>query len=325
MKPSLDTDPAARVIRLPYVGPFDWPSTLLFLARRAIEGIEVVEDGVYRRTIRCDDASGTLAVSHDPVGSLLVCSVRIAPALISEVTRRVRRMFDLDADLHTINAHLSPDPALAPLVAARPALRVFGGWDGFEVAARSIFGQQVSVARARQLNGILAARCGSDAGSTGQIGLDRLFPTPQQVADAGLPDMGMPGARVMTLKTMAAAALTDPQLFERGATLDATLARLRTLRGVGDWTAHYIAMRACREPDAFPAGDVGLLRGAADAAGKRPTPKALLARAEAWRPYRAYAAHHLWAADPGFADPPPVNSTARDGVPAGLSTVIVDA
>jgi AraC family transcriptional regulator of adaptative response / DNA-3-methyladenine glycosylase II len=137
--------------------------------------------------------------------------------------------------------------------------------------------------------------------------------------------MGMPGARVMTLKTMAAASLTDPELFGRGATLEATLARLRRLRGVGDWTAHYIAMRACREPDAFPAGDVGLLRGAAHGAGKRPTAAALLSRAEAWRPYRAYAAHHLWAADPAFADRPAVNSTARDGVPAGPPTVIVDA
>src|SRR5688572_22998716 len=113
MNLSPEHDPHATVIRLPYVGPFDWPSTVLFLARRAIDGIEAVEDGVYRRTIRCDDVTGTLAVSHDPAGSSLVGSVRIAPEAIPEVTRRVRRMFDLDADLQTINAHLSLDRVLA--------------------------------------------------------------------------------------------------------------------------------------------------------------------------------------------------------------------
>ncbi len=137
--------------------------------------------------------------------------------------------------------------------------------------------------------------------------------------------MGMPGARVATLKTVADAVLRDPQLFERGASLDETIARLRALRGIGDWTAHYIAMRACREPDAFPAGDVGLLRGAADASGIRPTPTALLARAEAWRPWRAYAAHHLWAADPAFAHPRALDSTARDGVSGAAPALIIDA
>jgi AraC family transcriptional regulator of adaptative response / DNA-3-methyladenine glycosylase II len=109
--------------------------------------------------------------------------------------------------------------------------------------------------------------------------------------------MGMPGARVTTLKTVASAVLAEPRLFDRARSIDETIARLRAIRGIGDWTAHYIAMRACGEPDAFPASDVGLLRGAADATGHRPTPRQLLARAEAWRPWRAYAAHQLWARD----------------------------
>jgi AraC family transcriptional regulator of adaptative response / DNA-3-methyladenine glycosylase II len=107
----------------------------------------------------------------------------------------------------------------------------------------------------------------------------------------------MPGARAATLKAMARAALDDPALFARGPSIDVTVARLRAVKGVGDWTAHYIAMRACGEPDAFPASDVGLLRGAAGG-GARPLPRELLQRAEAWRPWRAYAAHHLWAVDP---------------------------
>jgi AraC family transcriptional regulator, regulatory protein of adaptative response / DNA-3-methyladenine glycosylase II len=115
--------------------------------------------------------------------------------------------------------------------------------------------------------------------------------------------MGMPGARVATLKAVAAAALADPGLFDRTNSIEETVAKLRAIRGVGDWTAHYIAMRACGEPDAFPASDVGLLRGAANVFGRRPMPQALHARAEAWRPWRAYAAHHLWAADSTAAVP----------------------
>ena len=157
---------------------------------------------------------------------------------------------------------------------------------------RSIIGQQVSVERARHLNGVLVSRCGGGA-----------FPSPRGVLEADLAGMGMPGARVATLKTMAEAALADARLFERSLTLDGTIAKLKGIRGIGDWTAHYIAMRACREPDAFPESDVGLLRGAAQD-GRRPTPAQLLERAETWRPWRAYAAHHLWAVDPASSTRP---------------------
>jgi AraC family transcriptional regulator of adaptative response / DNA-3-methyladenine glycosylase II len=206
-------------------------------------------------------------------------------------------MFDLDADLAVINAHLATDPLMAALVAARPALRVFGGWDPFEVAMRTINGQQVSVERARHLNGVLVARCGAalPGNQTDQLG--SLFPGADEVIHADLAGMGMPGARVAALKTMAAAAVADDGLFDTTGSLDETVARLRAIKGIGAWTAHYIAMRACRQPDAFPASDVGLLRGAADGDGSRPTPAALLSRAEAWRPWRAYAAHHLWNVD----------------------------
>jgi AraC family transcriptional regulator of adaptative response / DNA-3-methyladenine glycosylase II len=306
-----------------YLGTYDWPAALSFLACRAVDGVEEVDGQVYRRTIRCGDSTGTVEVAHDAPNAALAVTVSTPPAVTDAVIDRVRRMFDLDADLQTINTHLAQDPSIAAFVAARPALRVFGGWDGFEVAARSIFGQQVSVARARQLNGVLVDRCGTKLRGSGP--LRRLFPTPLQVLDADLSDMGMPGARVTTLKTMAAAAVEDPHLFERCGSLDETIARLRRLRGIGDWTAHYIAMRACREPDAFPAGDVGLLRGAATSSG-RPTPAALLARAEAWRPWRAYAAHQLWAANPAFAAAAPSeNSTAKDGVPVAAAPVTLDS
>ena len=271
---------------------------MTFLAHRAIDGCEEAESGIYRRTIRFDGATGTLEVADDHAGAALLATVRGLPAsAIPAAVERVRRMFDLDADLRTIAAHLTRDPSMAPLVAAGPTPRVLRGWDKFEVAARSIIGQQVTVGRARRLNAILVDRCGSELPGSADGRLRRVFPTAQQVLDADLSAMGMPGARVATLKTVASAVLAEPRLFDRSGSIEETIARLRTIRGIGDWTAHYIAMRACGEPDAFPACDVGLLRGATDAAGRRPTPGQLLARAEAWRPWRAYAAHQLWARD----------------------------
>ena len=293
------------ILRLHYRGALDWTAALQFFRRRGVEGVERVDAGTYWRTVRLAGAIGVLSVSCD-ANALTVC-VSGADLPLPQVQDRVRLMFDLDADLPAINAHLGRDPLMAPLVSQRPAMRVAGGWDPFEIAVRTIVGQQVSVARARQLNGVLVARCGATLprrrGDASER-LCRLFPTPGEVLGADLSSLGMPGARVASLKTLAAAAIEREDLFERGATLDATIARLRQLRGIGEWTAHYIAMRAFREPDAFPASDIGLLRAAADASGRRPAPAALLGRAEAWRPWRAYAAHHLWASD----------SNARDGV-----------
>jgi len=285
-------------VRLPYRPPYDWTAALSFLERRAIEGVEVVSGGVYRRAIRWEDHDAVFEVAHDEAAAALIVVLHGLPeSLVPGATARIRRMFDLDADLVAIGAHLSRDPFMAPLVAARPGLRVMRGWDGFEVAARSIIGQQVTVARARHLNGVLVTRAGSERPRLGDQPR-RLFPTPRQVLDADLDGMGMPGARIATLRAVASAAIEDARLFDRGITIEDTVARLRAIRGIGEWTAHYIAMRACGEPDAFPSSDIGLLRGGADHHGRRPAPADLLVRAEAWRPWRAYAAHQLWAHDP---------------------------
>lgn len=286
-----------QTIDLPYRGAYDWAAAVRFFAARAVDGVEQVEDDCYRRTVRINGASGVLEVR--PAGSESALRATIQLSSDPEegaVPLRLRQMFDLDADLAVVNRHLSSDLSMAPLVAARPALRVFGGWDPFEVAMRTINGQQVSVERARHLNGVLVARAAGKTVSPLR-GLTSLFPTPQEVLTTDLDGMGMPGARVATLRTMAEAAITDRHLFDTSGSLDETITRLRGIKGIGEWTAQYIAMRACRQPDAFPATDVGLLRGAANADGVRPTPAVLLARAEAWRPWRAYAAHHLWTVD----------------------------
>jgi len=290
---------SAIVLGLPYEPPYDWDAMLAFLAGRAIPGIEQVAGGVYRRTLAIGDAHGTVEIAHEPAASRLRATIRF-PRVESlwAIVARVRRVFDLAADLPAITRHLARDPLLAPLVAARPGLRVPGGWDGFELAVRAILGQQISVVGARTLAGRLVERCGAQlAGASPGDALQRVFPAPEQVAALDVASLGMPRARAAALIALARAAAADPRLFGTAQSLDDAVARLAALPGIGPWTAQYIALRALREPDAFPAGDLGLLRALADTSGCRPTPRTLLARSEAWRPWRAYAAQHLWTAD----------------------------
>jgi AraC family transcriptional regulator of adaptative response / DNA-3-methyladenine glycosylase II len=211
----------------------------------------------------------------------------------------VRRLFDLGADIETIGNHLSGDPTLAPLVAKRPGLRAPGGWDGFEIAVRAVLGQQISVVAARKLVGQLVALQGRTVPKSFRMheGLSRVFPTAKRLAVAESIGLGMPGARLAALRAVAQAAVADPNLFRPFGSIEETVSRLRTIRGIGEWTAHYIALRAIREMDAFPVTDIGLLRSIASMDGAKTTPANLLSRAESWRPWRAYAAQHLWAAD----------------------------
>jgi 3-methyladenine DNA glycosylase/8-oxoguanine DNA glycosylase len=204
-----------------------------------------------------------------------------------------------------VRAHLGEDPELGPLVAQHPGLRAPGAWDGFETAVRAILGQQVTVVAARGLASRLAAIHGAhiDTEPARRFGLDRLFPGPERLADLDPETLPMPRARGRALAAIARLATEDAQLFAPGQDLEGAVRRLSALPGVGAWTAQYIAMRALREPDAFPHSDLALLRAAADPEGRRPTPEALLARAEAWRPWRAYAAAHLWAKDADAASP----------------------
>jgi AraC family transcriptional regulator, regulatory protein of adaptative response / DNA-3-methyladenine glycosylase II len=286
-------------VRLRYRPPYDWDAMLAFLRTRAIDGVERLDGERYVRSVAHDGEVGTVEIEHIAGRDSLAVtirfpSVRALPAIIA----RVRRVFDLGADVASIGAHLAKDRLLAPLVARRPGLRVPGGWDGFELAVRAVLGQQVTVEAGRRLAMQLVAACGSAIpAQRGAADVSRVFPSAAQVAAADLSVLGMPKARRQTLTALAQAALADPRLFEPLATIEDTVARLCAIRGVGEWTAHYIALRAAREPDAFPSSDIGLLRGAARPGGERPSAAELLARAERWRPWRAYAAQHLWAAD----------------------------
>ncbi len=284
------------VLRLDYRPPLDWEALLAFLAARATAGVEEVAAGAYRRTVRLGARTGWVEVRPLPGQTALGARVSLSLAgALMPLAARLRALFDLDALPHLVSAHLAGDPRLRAAVRQRPGLRVPGAFDGFEAAVRVVLGQQVSVAAATTVAGRLARALGEPCPSPFP-GLDRLSPTPADVVAAGearIARLGMPGARARTLLALAGATAGGSLRLERGAG-EAELERLRALPGVGDWTAQVIAMRALGDPDAFPAGDLAVRR-ALRAGPAREAEE----RSAAWRPWRAYAALHLWTAAAG--------------------------
>jgi len=309
-----DGSGAAVSLLLRYQPPYDWPGVLEFLRLRAIAGIERVEENCYTRTIQLEGRQGVVSV-RPAEGNALRASVRF-PRLsaLPVIIARLRRVFDLAADPLAISAHLAKDPALAPLVETRPGLRVPGAWDGFELAIRAVLGQQITVVAAVRLAGCLVATHGERLAEPDRD-LTHVFPRPEVLARADLTTLGMPRSRAATLSAVAAAVVADPDLFCVSRGLDQAIERLSSIRGVGEWTAHYIALRQLREPDAFPAADVGLMRALAHLEGRTWSSRELVGRAESWRPWRAYAAQHLWASA-GLLRSSPMRS-ARPGAGVG--------
>jgi AraC family transcriptional regulator of adaptative response / DNA-3-methyladenine glycosylase II len=283
------------LLLLRYRPPYDWSAMLNFLRQRAIAGIEEVSARTYARSIQFGRSQGTVLVEPTD-GAALRVTIRFPElSALPKIIARLRRVFDLAADTDAIAAHLAQDPALAPLVKARPGLRVPGAWDGFELAVRAVLGQQITVPGAVRLAGLLVAahseRMHEPVGT-----ITHVFPHPEALAGAHLAVLGMPNSRAQTLSALAAAVMADPHFFDANRDLDDAVAQLRSVRGVGDWTAQYIALRQLREPDAFPHGDVALIRALAACEGQRRSSSQLLLRSNAWRPWRAYAAQHLWSA-----------------------------
>jgi AraC family transcriptional regulator of adaptative response / DNA-3-methyladenine glycosylase II len=295
-KPNVSAGPHGEIVLLlRYHPPYDWAAMLEFLRRRAIPGVEIVTSDCYARSVQLDGVRGTVSV-RPASGNALRATVRFPKlSALPAIIARLRRVFDLAADPVPIAAHLAKDPTLAPLVKARPGLRVPGAWDGFELAIRAVLGQQITVSGAVRLAARLVAAHGEPLAEP-DGGPSHLFPMPEALANADLTSLGMPRNRAAALSAVAAAALADPHLFDATLSLDDAVQRLRRIRGVGEWTAQYIALRQLREPDAFPAADVGLLRALDGREGRAHSSSDLLVRAESWRPWRAYAAQHLWAA-----------------------------
>ena len=279
----------AIVLRLGVRPPFDGPALLRFFAARAIAGVESCTTTALTRSVRLPH--GAAVVELEPQPQHLVARVWLDDSRdLGACVESCRRLFDVDAQPQAIAAVLGADPLLAPLVAARPGLRVPGCVDPGEIAFRAVLGQQVSVGRATALAGRLAAICGEPLVRP-RDGVERLFPSAASIAAADLSGLGLTTERAATVRRLATAlASGDVDLAAAGS--DDAGASLRAIRGIGEWTASYVAMRGLRDPDAFPAGDLGLRHAfARTAEGDAGT---LVTRAERWRPWRAYAALHLW-------------------------------
>ncbi|MFF0307445.1 DNA-3-methyladenine glycosylase 2 family protein [Streptosporangium sp. NPDC004379] len=286
----------ALTLRLHRREPYDAGTLMRFLAARAIPGLEQADETSYRRAV----PQGTITLTPLP-GHVRLDVTLDDTRHLARVVARARRLLDLDADPEAISGALG-ETALAPLVAARPGLRVPGAWDGFEAAVRAVIGQQISVAGARTILGRLTARVGrtaglvtagasgADGGCAGGDGPHLLFPTAADLAEADLAGLGLTGRRVTTLKALATK-VADGEIDLDGAQEPAeAVARLLEVPGIGPWTAGYIALRALRDPDAWPRGDLGLRRAMACLG----IPDDHIER---WRPWRAYAALHLWSSE----------------------------
>ncbi|HET8942438.1 MAG TPA: DNA-3-methyladenine glycosylase [Rudaea sp.] len=276
-----------------YQAPFDFAALLEFFARRAIPGIEIIDADSYSRCFALNGDVGSLRVAQATRAHALELSVDFPDhAQLHEIETRVRRMFDVDADIGAIYTRLSRKPPLRRQVARNPGQRVPGAWDGFEIAVRAVLGQQVSVAAARTLCARLVQQFGA-LGKFAQNEEIHLFPNPVDLLDADLTAIGVTRARAQTLREMARAICDGRVDFNDEQPLEQFVERWTALPGIGPWTAHYIAMRALRHADAFPAADL-VLRKAASRNGSPLTTAKLQALAEDWRPYRAYAVLHLW-------------------------------
>jgi AraC family transcriptional regulator of adaptative response / DNA-3-methyladenine glycosylase II len=283
-------------VRLPFRGPLDWDLLLAYFARRAIGGVEHVDvaASTYRRTVVIDGEPALLALSRAGDDALRLELAPMPRPVPAAVVARARGIFALDRDPTAGAVHLADDPVLAPLVAARPGLRVPGTWDPYETGVRAIVGQQVSVAGASTVTARIVQRLGTPVDGWEQLGLTHTFPAPGVLADGDLAGIGMPGARAAAIKAFAAAVDAGDIRLDGSLPLDDLLASICAVRGLGPWTASYIALRM-GESDAFPAADLGLRRAVSPMAPLATA--ALAARAEAWRPWRGQAALRLWLSD----------------------------
>src|SRR5262245_24391041 len=279
-------------LHMPYCPPLAWSSLLEFLAPRAIPGVEAVdlERGGYRRIVELGGAPGVVEAWDEPAQDALRLRVHL-PGFdgLVHLLASIRRQFDLDTDPTEIDAVLARDRSLRPLVRARRGVRVPGAIDPFEVSVRAVLGQQISVTGATTLAGRLVERFGTPVPGLAALGLTHRFPEPATLADADLTAVGITRARARALNALATAVAGGGLELDRSRGLDETVAELRSLPGFGPWTANYVAMRACGERDAFPASDLGLRRVLGDDAA---------ARAESWRPWRAYGAMQVWLGPP---------------------------
>jgi AraC family transcriptional regulator of adaptative response / DNA-3-methyladenine glycosylase II len=289
--------PVHLKVQLEFRPPLAWKNLLCYLRLRAIPGVEMVDATHYRRTVAMGDVAGWIGVSMHDSGAAL--NLEISPHLsmhVGAIIARVKRLFDLGSAPAAVSDLLRQDGILRDTVERIPGLRVAGAFDGFELAVRTVLGQQISIKGASTVAGRWAAALGAPV-ATPYLELNRLAPKAADMAGRQLGEiaaLGMVGSRANCLIELAKAVADRRVNLSPASDAFEQMEKLEALPGIGPWTANYIAMRALHWPDAFPAGDLMLMRAA------KLKRKPLEARAEAWRPWRAYAAHYLWQS---LADP----------------------
>ena len=296
-------------IKLSYRPPLDFSAMLSFFQLRQLTGIEKVTDNSYQRTINIAGKTGWIKVTELNGENALNLKVVIDDySLLNNVILKVRKMFDLDADMNAITEHLSKDELLAPLVQKYQGIRLPGCWDIFEFSIRAILGQQISVKAATTLAGRIAEKYGKPLNSTNES-LSYCFPIPEDMREVNFDNMGLTQSRIQTLHTWLTFYQENPNVLEQYSTIEDLERRLTALKGIGPWTVNYIAMRGLSDPNAFPAADLGVIKALAPdlnrqmanppasvnakTAAKYKT-KDLIARAQSWQPWRAYATIYLW-------------------------------
>jgi len=282
----------AFTLQLSYRPPFDWTGMIEFLGARAIRGVEWVSDGVYHRTVQLGAHTGWVRVRHAPERhALLVDITHTLTPTLPALLGRLRHLFDLSARPDMIRERLGADPRLARAIVQNPGLRVPGAFDGFEMAVRAVLGQQITVKAASTIGGRFASAFG-DVIATPYAELTRRAPGAERIAGARVEDLAALGiirTRARSIIRLAEEVASGRLRLEAGAAADETMAQLVALPGIGAWTAHYIAMRALRWPDAFPREDIVLRKRLGGVSASRAE-----AMSQAWRPWRSYATMHLW-------------------------------
>lgn len=289
-----NTSAQALTLKLPYRTPFAWDAMLEFLKARAIPGVEAVSNGCYRRTISIDKVVGSIQVRPAAGRKELLLEADLPDTTkLMKVAERVRSLFDLTADPQEVASLLGRSETFDRTLHQWPGLRVPGGWDGFELAVRAILGQQVTVQGATTVAGRIVQRLGNPASPLPDTGLTYYFPSAEVLTKANLSGIGLTTAKITSIRRLAQLVATGELRLDEAADSTRTRQLLISIPGIGPWTVEYIAMRALRDPDAFPASDLGLRKGAST--DNEPiTGKQLERLAQSWRPWRSYAAMYLW-------------------------------
>ncbi len=284
-------------ILLPYKAPFDWPLMLNFFRSRKMNNIEDIGSEHYFRTIELDDCRGWIKVTHHQSKNALNLTVKLTDySYLHQIIARVRRMFDLDADMQLIHQHLNKHPIMCAVIDSFPGLRLPGCWDIFEFSIRAILGQQISVKGATTLAQRIAEKYGETIKNIEQpqgINTTKYFPKVSALMNVDYQDIGLTRSRIATLQTWVSFFEQNQAIFNKGLTIEELEAALTQLKGIGPWTVNYIGMRGLSDPDAFPSADLGIIK-ALTVKDIKPKNKDILALAESWRPWRAYAAIYLW-------------------------------